>query len=353
MTIHIFNPDHDLALAAGISNFTAPHAGRQLRADLGYLPALWADDGDAILVDDVDAAVNGYRKLKLNHRPQVQFVAYQQLKALCHASAVEFDVWGWNISLRDRLLRAGVPLSLLPADDQLDAIRRLSNRGLAVELLSALQHHDGVTGRSCVCHTYDDVMHFLQQHRDIVLKAPWSSSGRGVRYITSATLDDNAVKWSHNTLQKQHTIIAETRCRKVHDFAMEFLAAADGTVTACGLSLFSTERGAYTGNRLENESDKEAWLSQYIAPELFRSVVTEIEHFLSQRIQGRYVGPLGVDMMVVAGDNATAPFLLNPCIEINLRRTMGHVALALSNRAHSGAMHIEFNGKAYKLTLSQ
>jgi len=40
-----------------------------------------------------------------------------------------------------------------------------------------------------------------------------------------------------------------------------------------------------------------------------------------------YRGPFGLDMMVVKGDGG---FLLHPCVEINLRRTMGHVALLLS-----------------------
>ena len=56
MKLHIFNPEHDIALASNLANFTAPHAGRQLRANLGFLPALWAADGDAVLVDDVASA---------------------------------------------------------------------------------------------------------------------------------------------------------------------------------------------------------------------------------------------------------------------------------------------------------
>ena len=32
--IHVFNPEHDIALAANQKRFTAPHAGRQMRADL-------------------------------------------------------------------------------------------------------------------------------------------------------------------------------------------------------------------------------------------------------------------------------------------------------------------------------
>jgi len=42
MTLHIFNPEHDIALAINKSIFTAPHSARELRADLGFLPALYA-----------------------------------------------------------------------------------------------------------------------------------------------------------------------------------------------------------------------------------------------------------------------------------------------------------------------
>ena len=63
MTLHIFNPEHDIALASNLSNFTAPHAGRQLRNDLGFLPALWAEDGDQILVEHEESAIKAYRRV--------------------------------------------------------------------------------------------------------------------------------------------------------------------------------------------------------------------------------------------------------------------------------------------------
>ena len=52
MILHIFNPEHDMALAANDPFWTAPHAGRQMRADLGWIPALWASDNDLVLVDN-------------------------------------------------------------------------------------------------------------------------------------------------------------------------------------------------------------------------------------------------------------------------------------------------------------
>ena len=77
-TLHIFNPEHDIALAANLSHFTAPHAGRQLRADLGWLPALWAEEDDYILVEHVDAARKAYERLRKKlGRPVALFVDRQ------------------------------------------------------------------------------------------------------------------------------------------------------------------------------------------------------------------------------------------------------------------------------------
>jgi hypothetical protein len=58
-----------------------------------------------------------------------------------------------------------------------------------------------------------------------------------------------------------------------------------------------------------------------------------------------------VDMMIVVTDEGE--YLLHPCVEINLRRTMGHVALALGNRLSSPQHHvmqISYDGSHYRLS---
>ena len=54
MNLYVFNPEHDLALAQDDKNFTAPHAGRLLRSDLDFIPSFWANDGDIVLVADIE-----------------------------------------------------------------------------------------------------------------------------------------------------------------------------------------------------------------------------------------------------------------------------------------------------------
>ncbi len=352
MTIHIFNPDHDLALAANLSNFTAPHAGRQLRDDLGFIPALWAEDGDIILVEDADTARNAIRKLKLTVRTDVRFETPKTLHNAIAGCHEELDVmpWGWNKTLRATLIRYGVPSDVMPDEETLDLIRELSGRHNAVELLSLFDGNEGVIGYSEICHSYDDVMRFLSTHIDIVVKAPWSSSGRGVRYIDPKTLTDNVQRWIHNTLKSQGFVVAEKKCQKVMDFAVEYISEKDGSVHPCGLSLFRTANAAYTGNILEEEEKKQEMLAQYLSPPLLNQVTEKTADFLAKKIRGKYCGPLGVDMMVCAkADNSG--FMLNPCIEINLRRTMGHVALAISSQGQRGNMAVEYEGKSYKLKI--
>ena len=58
-----------------------------------------------------------------------------------------------------------------------------------------------------------------------------------------------------------------------------------------------------------------------------------------------YVGPFGIDMMVVEGGRIVMA-------EINLRRTMGHVAIAISPNDDDiqRVMHVEA-GNVYKLKI--
>jgi len=356
MQIHFFNPDHDIALALNQRRLATPHVGRLMRSDLGYIPALWAEDGDVVVVEDIDVAEVLYKRHKLSSRARIEFATIEQLANIISGSQYHFAPWGWNRSIRSILLDAKIPKTMLPSEQQLDSIRTLSNRALAVKLLGTFKGTQGVVGFSLICNTASEVEEALKQYRDIVVKAPWSSSGRGVRYINiDDAPNENVWKWIDNTLAKQGTIIVEKKCRKIQDFAMEFQAKADGKVVYDGLSLFTTRNGAYTGNILLPEDEKEEYLHRYLSPTLLDEVKKQIEHFLTKEINGAYIGPLGVDMMICSpwDDGSTSAVMLNPCIEINMRRTMGHVALALTRKGQRDIMSIDYDGKNYRLHIRQ
>ena len=355
--LHIFNPEHDIALAANLSNFTAPHAGRQLRHDLGYLPAIWATDGYVLVENEAEAQRDFAR---LMHRPFDHFVEKRQLAKL---DITRVEPWGWDPALRGFLIRYGV--EAVPSEEEIGVIRDLSHRKHAVDLLRALEM-EGTIGQSWLADTIVEVKQALRDCEQLVVKAPWSSSGRGVRFV-DRSLNDYQQRWIKNVVAAQGSVVIEPYCHKVKDFGMEFESDGKGQVSYLGLSLFHTENGAYMGNILASEGEKMEMISRYISTDLLGHVRQKICDHLSNLYRGRYAGPFGVDMMVVRGDDngqcsmvngqwsmLNGQYLLNPCVEINLRRTMGHVALALSEQTRSDQMmRVEYSGNTYKLKIKQ
>ena len=134
--------------------------------------------------------------------------------------------------------------------------------------------------------------------------------------------------------------------RKVKDLGAEFTADAGGKIRFEGLSVFKTVNGSYTGNVLASEPDKREMFGRYLDLALLDRTIGCIMQTLSPCLKGVYAGPFGVDMMIVT-DEHNGRFLLHPCVELNLRQTMGHAALAVSSQIHDSyrIMSIRYSGK--------
>lgn len=116
----------------------------------------------------------------------------------------------------------------------------------------------------------------------------------------------------------------------VADFAMLFEATATG-VTSIGLSRFhNCRRAAYAGNDLATDAEIRSDLSAMIPGKLLDAVEESLRVILAEMTVGSYRGPLGVDMLIAAGPDGSR--YLVPCVELNLRCTMGFVAHALRKR---------------------
>lgn len=352
MRLHVFNPEHDLALAFGGERFTAPRAGREMRRCLGFLPAFWAGPDDFVMVDDVEMALEVSASWR-RYFPGVRFVPFRAEKSRVKVkmdTIDSVDVWGWDAAIRRQLLRAGVGEWLLPSSEQLTAVRCLSSRSATVGLLADLVREvPGTVGGRMVATTLDEVRAQLCALQRVVLKAPWSSSGRGVRYV-EGEMTVGLEGFVRNTIALQGCVIVEPFYDKVIDFGVEFVADGKGWMSDAGLSIFGTVNGAYVGNSLLSEDEKMNELRPYIKEETLREAICLLQSLLGVQTTQVYAGPLGVDMMVV---RVAGQYLLHPCVEVNLRRTMGHVALDIHRRTHGdfSQMQIVFDGTGYRLLL--
>ena len=355
MKLHIFNPGHEIALAEHRKYVTLPHAARQLQHDLSFLPALWADDGDFVLVESkAHQDIPSYLK---KYAAKVSLIDDEDLPYL-DLDNTEIMPWGWNLALQNRLLeRSRGRLSrLLPSQTQLEAYRTLCSRGwcatyLLPHLVTSLADAVGIA------HAFSSDSALFAHlkvtdngpFRQYVLKAPWSSSGRGLRYVDMQRegITPHLQGWVANVIAKQGYIMAEPYYNKVFDFGMEFHAHKNGSVDYLGLSVFHTVNGAYAGNLLANEAEKQELVSRYASSSVLKTLCDAVKHFMPAQLQGIYAGPFGIDMMIVGEGK------IHPCVELNLRRTMGHVALSLSAKQHPRrSMQITYKNGRYSLHIN-
>lgn len=351
MKLYVFNPEHDIALARNAERFTPPLVAQQLRRSLDFLPLLMADKGDLVLCEDSALAEERLRDLGLSATGCC--VAKAQLPALA-PQIDEIVPWGWDRSICHELLAAEPSLSrLMPDVEQLDSIRLMSHRRFAAEqLLDKLSRTDPrIRGRAEYFEgSIDELETLIAQDypAGFVLKQPWSSTGRGVRMAKAWS---NALRpWAEATLRKQGGIMIEPLHQKLIDFAMEFFVAEDGCVNYCGLSLFEASSAAYSGSMVCAETEKERLLGRLLPLYLIYNTRARLTELLGILARKGYHGPLGVDMMVARdteGDN-----YLVPCVEMNLRCTMGHVALALGRRIKNPLTMRIHHERIFRLELS-
>lgn len=231
--------------------------------------------------------------------------------------------WGWSLATKQRYRQMGVADELLPSDEWLEEVRRLSSREFACEyvkeLLEEMKDERLLGEEMAFCKDVSTVN--SQQsivNSPLIFKSPWSSSGRGV--FVGSWNDAHTQARVQGFLSSQGGFVADEFYEdKVLDFAMEFVVHKDHTVEFLGYSVFQTgESGAYGYNYVESQEELLRRIDVDAAL-LHRLIAYHKEHLA----QTAYHGPVGIDML------KTADGSIHPCLEINLRLNMGILALLL------------------------
>lgn len=332
--IFVFNLDHEIALAADELNFTPKKNVAKITEDLSLLP-LWISEGCTISRSQVNL-----EWLFLSEQLGLDFSLVDELKP--HEIS-DIQAWGWNRSLCHNLRKRGFRENLFPKNDKLSAIRTLTERQTAVEAMEFLHEmlpEADFPAPPKILRSVDEVESFIKTVPEATLKSPLSESGRGVYFVKD--LESQSVEgWIRQVLQQQGYIVCEEKYDVKENFAMEFLCR-DGSVEFVGYSLFQTNGKAYLRNLLLSDQEIESRLAESIQLSLLESVKRLLGEFIQQRIAVEYSGYLGVDMFVFHKNRPR----LYPCVEINLRPTMGLVAhqffAKYVERGRRGVFEVEF-----------
>ena len=307
MTLRVFNPSHDEALASGSPYYTPSQVARRMERELADFPRLWVPLGDVCLGD-----------------------------SFSWSDVRHIEPWGWDLRVIRLLRKAGAPDSLLPDDETLEKIRQMSSRRMVSQMLPEIVAScEGTFGESHFCTSEAETDEWLASFGESMLKAPWSCSGRGV-FRCGAKPEPSVRQRIRRIISEQGGIEVQPFYSDGHDFAMEF-ECRGGEVRYLGISMFLTSvSGQYMGNLIDSEENLRQRLESLspdrpLTRDIYNNVRQRLTALLSQHVAPHYDGPLGVDMLLVGAE-------ICPMIEINLRQTMGSVAIRLRERCNRPSM---------------
>ena len=283
----LFFPSHDIALGNGVRHFNPPKAALRLQIDLEELSDMWQREGSAMPI-----------------------------------------VWGWDYDTRALLHKDyKIKMADLPTDAELETLRTLSSRKTTVSIIERLRHEQDefkAIEVPTIIDNEESLVAYVETHSRYVLKTPWSSSGRGLSF-SHIIPRDTIVKHGAATIRKMGSIMAEPWYDKEQDFAMLFYVGRE-TVEFIGYSLFDNDdSGTYRCGKLMANERIEASLPSAcaIAKKTLRKILGEM--FAPLMNKTWEVGYVGIDMMTFRSAGNTE-LMVHPCVEMNLRCTMGVVA---------------------------
>ncbi|MDO4692145.1 MAG: hypothetical protein Q4A64_04650 [Porphyromonadaceae bacterium] len=328
----VFNPGHEeaLRLPQGQS-YTPPKEVQRMMLDLSPLMRLVACTGDYIWLPRAE----GVAQIATH-----EGVLIEDLSVL---PPLLLTPWALEPRLIEQITRQATSLGIrLISPEISSAYLSLSHRRSASDLLEHLSEHwteaRELTPRWIMPtdETERELRELLEDFRlsrglrEVIVKRPYTSSGRGVMAY-DLPLSDEKIANLVAACSRSGGLSVEPRLNLVQDWAAEY-DYAEGKARYIGLSKFTTTAttGAYTGNELRSEQALWAELSAVVGEESLQALVRMHQDFLTARLGRSYEGYIGIDMFVYL-DESGAP-KLHPAVEINVRCTMGVLALMAYER---------------------
>ena len=336
--LHLFNPENDLSLAHGKAQYTAPPNALRLHNAGSTLPLWFCAENDIVIVDTKHSQWVSQIKSQFEINGDIATPSNLGQITKCRP-------WGWSLHAKKQFLNFGVDEKILPTDAEILEIRELSHRRISIDVLSNLRGLLPLSESTDPYEAFDEtsVIDYARKHHNIFIKSPWSSSGRGVVNVSNLT-EQELCRRVGGIIRHQGSVICEKALDKVVDFAMLFYSNGKNVEFLGYSSFFNEATGAYAGNVIASQQEIYQSLQRYLTSINLVDISQILEQVLTNIIRDKYCGYMGVDMMIYRDEQGR--YELAPCVEVNLRMTMGIVALLWGQRhlfeGSKGIMRVEY-----------
>ena len=332
--IYLFNPDNDLALAHGGGHYVSPPFAQKMQADLCVLPMWYAQPQSRVVVENEQ--MRGWvDDVSRQYQLQVKGILREELS---ERDAASFCPWGWSGTIKRRLMKNGVSSRLLPSDEWLAQVRLLAHRRSSIAVHQFLRRHCSLPFSPVPVEYADvaEVLRFAMAHRGCYVKMPWSGSGQGVYHAIEPQTREFE-QWCRGAIRRQQSLLCEPGLQRVMEFAMEFECFA-GQSNFLGYSVFESDfHSQYQCGIVAREEELLRLICEKYPQ--FQQVAPLVKCAVDQLFAPHYQGYLGIDMLLF---NHQGSIQLNPCVEVNVRATMGLVTAQVGHRLLQGGKKGKF-----------
>jgi hypothetical protein len=344
--VYYFNPTCELAVANSSFSYMPPLLLQEMELDLSILPIAFATENDFIITENIPS--EGFlQKLKYAGFELPSFCCLADLEAIPFGSLGNICPWGWSPAVHFKLKnlkeKCNDEFRISPAFAWRKEYQKLFERSSSLELLTEIVNQnppEWIIDRSMIGEkvtSCEEIELLLKKHSSIVIKAPMSSSGRGIQIIRKPMLSESNRHWISGVIRQQNYLIAEPFLEKLIDLSFQFLVLPNAKIKYLGYSVFETNsNGQYKGTFFhpylksilpeENTPELETMIestAKILSEYLKKSVYAELHH-----------GFLGVDALIFKQYNRLR---MQPCIEVNSRMNMGILSMFLEKKLHTDA----------------
>lgn len=345
--IYLLNPTCDLAIGNGSPNWQPNKLLKKMEADLSILPLFLATSSDIVLVEQLPSE----KFLKSIEILGIDIPAFMKFQKALNDETNPFNninslkPWGWSPATHKLLAplktRCSEAFQKSPVFNWSEEIRNLYSKKFALGILQQIirEFPDTIfvpkelTGQ--VCYEQQQIESLISRWGKLMIKAPWSSSGRGLQPITKTPVHPKVWEKILGIIKDQGYVIVEPFLDKQLDIAFQF-ELRNRKITFLGISNFMTDsKGQYTGNRLNGLPDDMNPELKLFAESLPDKIISPLIRILvNSELALAYEGNFGVDALIFkTSGNQLA---VNPCLEINLRQNMGLLSLHLEKLLFPG-----------------
>ena len=342
-----FNPTCEMAVVNGQTSYMPPAHLKQFEHDLATLPCFFGGKNDFVLVPEtVDSYFTDYL-CGLNFENPSFITSVNDFSVSDKLD--ELSPWGWSPAIHKKLQPflpfcneewLEHPMTQWKTEHALLLSRETNYRFAKLLMEQNIREYEllEIPALPLKVKTLEEIESLINiMPPPALLKSPWSASGRGLFKIRDANEHAETNAWVKSKLKQQGFFFAEPFLQKIQDVSFHFYATKN-CIKFLGTTFFNTDtKGQFISCNIrhpENSNLKLDFISEACkqASEFLKSGLGKLE------INKDYQGAIGIDALFFqTNDNGVK---LHPCIEVNLRHTMGLLNICIREKTHP-----ERNGK--------